>query len=528
MKAAISKKKLIIQILTTLISVYLISFPVLFYFDNISKKIQRNSLLDINEIDTSLKKATILRNFDDYMDNLHFLEDTLNSYLDKELSYNQLTNIWNDFSETFKIFDQIRFIDSAGNEVVRINYQQNAITVPKGELQNKKNRYYFEKTMNLKNSERHYFSKIDLNVEQGQIEMPIKPMLRISSRIVRSGKTIGIIILNVNIQTLLEELFLLKKNNISNTYILNKDSYWIFGGSPEENWAFMYPDRKDINFRNSYPDEWERILKGDKQIVSDSKFFIVKDINIEDSYHINIESENVVTEDYYKLVSVIDLDSEKGYVFYEKPFRRIQRILKENKINFIFLTILGITLNLFYYFIKRSNEKIKKFSSHDHLTNSLDRKSGFKYLEKIISEHINEDICVCYISMNSLSEINNRWGNSAGDQAIITTTHTIKKNIRKKDIFIRLNGDEFLVVLLGVDSVFCEKIWNRILKDIETINIRTTNRYMLSICHGIVESKIINLKMLEKVIQVAAEKMLQEKKKMKSAGINIVKKNSDL
>ena len=42
------------------------------------------------------------------------------------------------------IYDQIRFIDLEGNEVIRVNYETDgAILVDKDDLQNKKDRYYF-------------------------------------------------------------------------------------------------------------------------------------------------------------------------------------------------------------------------------------------------------------------------------------------------------------------------------------------------------------------------------------------------
>jgi hypothetical protein len=44
-------------------------------------------------------------------------------------------------------------------------------------LQDKRHRYYFAAILQLKSGEL-YISPLDLNVEQGRVELPFKPMLR--------------------------------------------------------------------------------------------------------------------------------------------------------------------------------------------------------------------------------------------------------------------------------------------------------------------------------------------------------------
>ena len=47
-------------------------------------------------------------------------------------------------------------------------------------LQNKKDRYYFQDTMTLEKGQ-IFISKLDLNMENGVLEQPIKPMLRLGT-----------------------------------------------------------------------------------------------------------------------------------------------------------------------------------------------------------------------------------------------------------------------------------------------------------------------------------------------------------
>ena len=89
---------------------------------------------------------------------------------------NSVENEWEAFSDSKMKYDQLRYLDDQGNELMRINYNNgNPEKVPEKLLQNKKDRYYFTETIKLGPGE-IYMSKFDLNIEGNSIEQPVKPM----------------------------------------------------------------------------------------------------------------------------------------------------------------------------------------------------------------------------------------------------------------------------------------------------------------------------------------------------------------
>ncbi len=81
-------------------------------------------------------------------------------------------------------YDQIRFLNQEGMEVVRVNWKDGLATaVPAERLQNKANRYYFTDAIK-QNKNDVFVSPFDLNVEHGEVERPFKPMLRLGRPIV--------------------------------------------------------------------------------------------------------------------------------------------------------------------------------------------------------------------------------------------------------------------------------------------------------------------------------------------------------
>ena len=109
------------------------------------------------------------------------------------------------FSNKRMIYQQIRFINTKGMEVVRIDYKEGSSTIiSKDKLQNKKDHYYFADTIKLKKNEL-MVSRLDLNRENGKIESPINPVLRYATPIFNESNELqGIIILNVQAQKFLD------------------------------------------------------------------------------------------------------------------------------------------------------------------------------------------------------------------------------------------------------------------------------------------------------------------------------------
>ncbi len=82
------------------------------------------------------------------------------------------------FSSNKGFYDQIRFLDETGMEVERVNFNNGKPSiVPRDKLQNKGKRYYFQDAFKLERGEL-FISPLDLNIEAGQIEQPLKPMIR--------------------------------------------------------------------------------------------------------------------------------------------------------------------------------------------------------------------------------------------------------------------------------------------------------------------------------------------------------------
>lgn len=204
----------------------------------------------------------------------HDLRDFLN--VKSETNIENLTNAYISMSSSKDVYDQIRYIDAAGEEIIKVLYNNGRPeAVDSSMLQNKRDRYYFTNTMTISEDET-FISPFDLNIEEGVIEKPIKPVIRLATPVFDSaGDKGGIVVLNFNGRNLLNDIEQFKLQEEGQLMLLDQNSYWLKGPTAEDEWGFMYSDTQNINFKNKYPEVWfEMNNKLGGQIYTDDGIFI--------------------------------------------------------------------------------------------------------------------------------------------------------------------------------------------------------------------------------------------------------------
>lgn len=190
-------------------------------------------------------------------------------------NYPHLCTMILDFVRRKGIYDQIRILDLDGKELLRANFANGQCQiVPPEKLQNKKDRYYFHEGMQLEAGE-IYISPFDLNMEQGQVERPFKPTIRLVTPIYHAGKKSGLMVLNYLGRNLLDVLAVNPRALPAKFCLLNRDGYWLKGETPEQEWGFMFPDKGKENLAHQVPKLWREIQsKAQGQYQGASGFYV--------------------------------------------------------------------------------------------------------------------------------------------------------------------------------------------------------------------------------------------------------------
>ena len=223
-----------------------------------------NALTIESKANLDHRAATVQRIFQTVIGDLYYLSEQvhLDEYLEngQEEELRTLAQEYLVLSESRQIYDQIRYIDENGAELLRINWNNgDPVLVPENELQNKADRYYFINSVNLPEGS-VYISPFDLNIENGAIEEPYKPMIRFALPVYdREQQGHGIVILNYMGSDMLRFLESGNEESGLEIMLLNSDSYWLAAPDANNTWGFMFPGQEDVNFANRYPEVWEQM-----------------------------------------------------------------------------------------------------------------------------------------------------------------------------------------------------------------------------------------------------------------------------
>lgn len=267
----------LIDALCVFLPLFTITSGVLFIFYSVEINSKNNAHRIHSSHIVNLQRSKIASNFNLIVSDLLFFANysqLLATVEDPKMSKQRLTSDLALFCRGSKLYDQIRIIDANGNESIRINYilGEKPVIVNEDALQSKGERYYFKDTFKLRKGE-VFVSPLDLNIEHGKIEMPLKPVVRFSTPIFNSkNQKCGIITFNYFAADLIQGIKTLTPDPPYQSTLVNSDGYWLMNSSsPHNEWGFMFDAKKNLNMKIQNPDVWGIIAANDSGQFSNDK-----------------------------------------------------------------------------------------------------------------------------------------------------------------------------------------------------------------------------------------------------------------
>lgn len=185
---------------------------------------------------------------------------------------------------------------------------------------------------------------------------------------------------------------------------------------------------------------------------------IIQDVEVFDAIHLSSEkmdhfrekkvhmSQACLTCSFQynnKFFGSINLDNfDSKDIFKEADKSMLQKLAKEIEI--------VISIHKLY-------EKAIRPTKIDDLTQAFTRKYGIALFESMIKKNKKKQYAVCFLDINSLKSINDELGHDAGDKYLSFFGQAVKKTKLKENIFSRMGGDEFLLILNNLDEEDVQK-----------------------------------------------------------------------
>ncbi len=208
----------------------------------------------------ALQQELLMFEFRAVQSDLLFLanQDTLTQFVSGDLSARgDLEREFVNFALNKSVYDQVRCLDTSGQEIVRVNCRDgDAEVVPQDELQAKAQRYYYQQALTLDKGE-VFVSPFDLNVEHGQIQQPIKPVIRFLTPVFdASSEKRGLLVLNYFGAQLLTKLKQVSVGFRGETMLVNPEGEYLQAPDPHQEWGWLRGH--EHSFRGTFPAAWEQ------------------------------------------------------------------------------------------------------------------------------------------------------------------------------------------------------------------------------------------------------------------------------
>jgi len=171
--------------------------------------------------------------------------------------------------------------------------------------------------------------------------------------------------------------------------------------------------------------------------------------------------------------------------------------------------------------LKEANQKLEYLATKDSLTGINNRGHFFDLAKKLWSKNLEEDqeIFVAMLDLDKFKNINDTYGHKSGDNVLKVFTKTVLNILEENDIFGRIGGEEFALILQGNNvDIISEKL-ETIRKSVQNLSVpyKENEEIKFTVSIGVVK------KIDDSTIDLLLEKADKNLYEVKRTGRNKIK-----
>lgn len=128
-----------------------------------------------------------------------------------------------------------------------------------------------------------------------------------------------------------------------------------------------------------------------------------------------------------------------------------RKAVETSRLYIVMLMLVLAFIALFAYRTKRSQLHFMKLSRQDGLTGIANRPHFIELAQGVLgtAQRAQREVCVILCDLDHFKAINDQYGHAAGDTALREVVATCRAHLRPDDVFGRVGGEEFGVLLPG-------------------------------------------------------------------------------
>ncbi len=136
---------------------------------------------------------------------------------------------------------------------------------------------------------------------------------------------------------------------------------------------------------------------------------------------------------------------------------------------------------------KQAETLLQHTAHHDPLTDLPNRAFVLERLQTSLATARRGDqpLALLYLDLDDFKEVNDAFGHSVGDLLLQQVAHRMQGCVRDSDIVGRMGGDEFMLILHGIDPAHAASVGEKIRAALEQPFVLAGNRVAISASVGV-------------------------------------------
>jgi len=125
----------------------------------------------------------------------------------------------------------------------------------------------------------------------------------------------------------------------------------------------------------------------------------------------------------------------------------------------------------------RMQKQFRRMAETDALTGAANRRAFMQYLDAQVDRARRQDepVAAVMVDLDHFKRTNDTYGHAVGDQVLMATVRQIEACLRERDMLGRLGGEEFAVLLPGIDGGAAVDAAERIRRAVSAVDVRIAN-----------------------------------------------------
>lgn len=169
-------------------------------------------------------------------------------------------------------------------------------------------------------------------------------------------------------------------------------------------------------------------------------------------------------------------------------------------------------------------QQVLYLANHDSLTRVMNRRYFFEKSEELLKKSHIKPFSIIMLDIDHFKNLNDQHGHYVGDMVLQQFSHTVNQYLRNDDLFARIGGEEFIILLQDIHVNEAHSIAERIRKITETtaMKIDDQTHINITVSVGITHQDTVSAQSLQSIINLADQALYEAKDKGRNQVISLV------